>query len=119
MHPNAELLLGFYQAFDRRDADAMNACYARDVQFEDPAFGVLVGDEARGMWRMLCERGVDLQVTATDIDANDDHGSARWEALYTFSQTGRVSQLSIRGQFCWDSSSDTQSIGATGPSMTR
>jgi ketosteroid isomerase-like protein len=101
MHPNAELLLAFYQAFNRRDAEAMTACYARDVQFEDPAFGVLVGDEARGMWRMLCERGVDLQVTATDIEAGDDHGSARWEALYTFSQTGRPVHNVIQAEFAF------------------
>jgi ketosteroid isomerase-like protein len=102
MHPNAERLLGFYQAFNRRDADAMGACYARDVQFEDPAFGVLIGDEARAMWRMLCERASDLQVTATDIEADDDHGQARWEATYTFSQTGRRVHNVIEAEFAFN-----------------
>lgn len=101
MHPNAELLLSFYQCFNRRDAAGMNACYSPDVQFEDPAFGVLVGDEARGMWRMLCERGHDLQVTTTDVEANEAHGSARWEALYTFSQTGRRVHNVIQAEFAF------------------
>ena len=35
------------------------------------------------------------------------------------SQTGRVSQPSISGHVCSVMSSDTHSIGATGPSMTR
>ena len=101
MHPNAELVLRFYQAFNRRDAAAMGACYTRDVQFEDPAFGVLHGDEVPGMWRMLCERALDLQVTVTDIEANDDHGSARWEALYTFTQTGRRVHNVIEAEFAF------------------
>ena len=89
MHPNAALLQRFYEAFDRRDADAMAACYAADVRFEDPAFGVLGGDQARGMWRMLCERAQDLRVTASGIEADDRAGRAHWDAAYTFSQTGR------------------------------
>ena len=99
MHPNADLILRFYQAFNRRDAATMGACYTRDVQFEDPAFGVLHGDEARGMWRMLCERAQDLEITVTDIEANDDHGSARWEAVYTFTQTGRRVHNVIEAEF--------------------
>jgi ketosteroid isomerase-like protein len=99
MHANAELLLAFYQAFNRRDAEAMAACYTPDVIFEDPAFGVLHGDEARDMWRMLCARAADLQVTVTDIEADDTRGSARWEALYTFTQTGRKVHNSIEARF--------------------
>lgn len=99
MHPNAELLLRFYQAFNRRDADAMAACYAADVRFEDPAFGVLTGVEAGDMWRMLCSRALDLQVTVTDVAADAVHGSARWEALYTFTQTGRKVHNSIEAEF--------------------
>ena len=101
MHPNADLILRFYQAFDRRDAATMGACYTRDVQFEDPAFGVLQGDEARGMWSMLCERAQDLRVTVTDIEANEHHGSARWEALYTFTQTGRRVHNVIEAEFAF------------------
>lgn len=89
MHPNAALIARFYEAFARRDAAAMGACYTADVVFEDPAFGELHGDEARGMWAMLCSRAQDLQVAATDIAADDRSGRAHWDATYTFTQTGR------------------------------
>jgi len=89
MHANAALLYRFYQAFAARDAEGMAACYARDVVFEDPAFGELHGDEARGMWRMLCARARDLSIEARDIVADESTGSAHWEAVYTFTQTGR------------------------------
>ena len=89
MHPNAALVHRFYQAFAARDADAMGACYTPDVVFEDPAFGELHGDEARGMWRMLCARAKDLRITPSDIVADEHRGHAHWEAIYTFTQTGR------------------------------
>ena len=56
MHRNAELLLSFYAALGRRDSGAMNACYASDVEFHDPVFQSLRGEDAKRMWRMLCAR---------------------------------------------------------------
>ena len=49
--PEADLIQTFYSAFARGDGDAMAACYAPDVTFEDPAFGELHGAEAGSMWR--------------------------------------------------------------------
>ena len=63
MHPNAELLTKFYEAFQRRDAEAMGACYHDEAVFMDPAFGRLRADEARAMWRMLCARAPELAIT--------------------------------------------------------
>jgi len=34
-----ELIQRFYAAFDRRDGDAMAACYAPGARFSDPVFG--------------------------------------------------------------------------------
>ena len=48
-----ELIERFYAAFDRKDGDAMAACYAPDARFSDPAFGELRGAEPGAMWRML------------------------------------------------------------------
>jgi ketosteroid isomerase-like protein len=101
MHANGELLLRFYQAFDRRDAATMAACYTPDVRFEDPAFGELRGAEVGAMWAMLFARAQDLQVTVTDIEADATHGSARWEAIYTFPQTGRRVHNSIEAEFAF------------------
>ncbi len=89
MHPHAQLIDRFYRAFAARDADGMAACYSADIVFEDPAFGELHGDEARGMWRMLCARAKDLQLAHSDVVADEARGHAHWEAIYTFSQTGR------------------------------
>jgi hypothetical protein len=41
------------------------------------------------MWRMLTERGADLEIVFSGIEADDTRGKAHWEATYTFSATGR------------------------------
>lgn len=89
MHPNAELITRFYEAFQRRDAEAMAACYHPDVEFTDEVFVGLRGERASGMWAMLCERGKDLRIEFRDVRADDTTGSAHWDAYYTFSTTGR------------------------------
>lgn len=85
MHANAELITRFYQAFARRDAQAMAACYHPAVEFSDPVFTHLQGLQAKAMWLLLCERGKDLRIEFRDIRADSDRGSAHWEAWYTFS----------------------------------
>lgn len=88
-HPNSQLLETFYEAFARRDGEAMAACYAPDVQFSDPVFPDLRGPRAGNMWRMLTERAADFELTFRDVTADDRTGRAHWEATYTFSATGR------------------------------
>ena len=83
------LITRFYEAFQRRDAVAMGTCYAPDVRFSDPVFPDLRGDQARGMWAMLCARGKDLRLEFSSVTAEGDRGSAHLEAWYTFSATGR------------------------------
>jgi ketosteroid isomerase-like protein len=89
MHPNAQLIQRFYEAFQKRDAATMAACYHPDVQFSDPVFTDLKGAHAGNMWKMLCERGKDLKVEFRDVRADDARGSAHWDAWYTFATTGR------------------------------
>ena len=76
----------------------MGACYAATVTFQDPVF-TLAGWRARAMWRMLCERGKDLRVSVGDIQGDATTGSARWEAWYTFSATGRPVHNVITAHF--------------------
>jgi ketosteroid isomerase-like protein len=64
---NAELINGFYRAFQRQDAEAMAACYAPDVQFSDPVFIDLNGREAADMWRMLCSRAQDFSLSFSAV----------------------------------------------------
>jgi ketosteroid isomerase-like protein len=88
MHPNAQLIDGFYKAFAAKDHAAMQACYAPEATFEDAVFR-LRGKEVGAMWHMLCEGGRDLTLTYSGLDADDTTGRAHWEARYTFSSTGR------------------------------
>ncbi len=91
----------FYAAFTALDAEKMAACYHDEVVFEDPAFGRLQGERARNMWRMLChsQQGKDFRVWATHIAFDGERGTATWEAVYTFSATGRRVHNRISAQF--------------------
>jgi ketosteroid isomerase-like protein len=97
--PNAVILRRFYEAFQRRDATAMAACYATDVHFSDEVFPDLRGPQAAAMWAMLLARGKDLRITFADVTADDARGTATWEAWYTFSGTGRPVHNVIRAEF--------------------
>jgi ketosteroid isomerase-like protein len=99
MHPNAQLIEKFYTAFQSRNADGMCACYHPEVTFTDPAFGILHGTRATSMWRMLVERGKDLQITFNNIQADDAHGSAHWEARYSFGKDRRAVHNIIDAEF--------------------
>jgi ketosteroid isomerase-like protein len=96
---NTALIERFYEAFQRRDAETMAACYADDVIFSDPAFGELRGEEARDMWRMLVQRAQDFSLTFDAVSADERSGRAHWVARYLFSQTGRSVVNRIEARF--------------------
>ena len=101
MHPHADLVARFYDAFSERDGDAMVACYHPEVHFQDPAFD-LRGARARAMWRMLCERGKDLQLVVTGIRADDHAGAAHWDADYTFGPARRPVHNRVDAAFAFE-----------------
>ena len=97
---NSTLIQRFYQAFTDHDVDTMLSCYHENVRFSDPVFGDLDAEEVRAMWRMLLERGgKDLSITFGEVKADDTYGSARWEAVYPFSKTGRKVHNKIKATF--------------------
>lgn len=96
---NAAVIDRFYEAFARRDGEAMAACYAPGARFDDPAFPGLRDDEPGLMWRMLTARGGDLEVQLLEREADGDTGSAHWVADYTFTQTGRRVHNDVRAHF--------------------
>ena len=53
------------------------------------------------MWRMLChsQKDKDFKVLFYDIESNTNTGTAKWEAFYTFSKTGRKVHNKISAQF--------------------
>src|SRR5262245_51091387 len=99
MRENEDLIHRFYEAFSRRDAEGMIACYADGVRFSDPVFPNLGPAEARAMWRMLTARGKDLQIVWDDVRADEKTGSAHWVATYTFTLTGRKVVNDVRAKF--------------------
>jgi ketosteroid isomerase-like protein len=93
------LIERFYAAFGERDGAAMAACYAPGVRFSDPVFPELRGAEAGAMWRMLTGQSKDLRIELLEHEADDERGSARWRAEYTFTQTGRPVVNDVRASF--------------------
>jgi ketosteroid isomerase-like protein len=96
---NEGLIRRLYEAFDRRDGEAMAACYLPDARFEDPVFGELDGRQAGDMWRMLTGRAEDLSVELAEHEAGDAEGHARWIARYTFTATGRAVVNDVQASF--------------------
>ena len=81
----------FYKAFAVLDVETMLTCYHPDIVFSDPAFGILRGDKAKNMWKMLCQsqKNKNFIINWSEIEHEENYGSARWEAFYTFRNTGR------------------------------
>ena len=96
---NQQLLEDFYAAFARKDGDAMAAAYAPHATFDDPAFPGLKDGEPGDMWRMLTARSKDLGLELIECSADEQSGTARWIATYTFAQTGRRVVNDVRSRF--------------------
>lgn len=94
-----KIIEDFYTNFQQGNAEGMVKHYHDDIAFEDPAFGVLRGDEAKNMWRMLLASAQDLEVSFSHVQGTEAEGCANWEARYTFSKTGRKVHNKIRATF--------------------
>jgi hypothetical protein len=90
MNDNEQLIHKFYTAFAKADSKTMCECYHSDIQFEDPAFGKLYGNDVCLMWEMLIEKSKgNINVEFSDIQADNYTGTAKWIATYNFSKTNR------------------------------
>lgn len=90
MNPNENLITKFYTAFSNSDAETMVKCYHPNIEFQDPAFGILKGKEVSNMWRMLISRSKgNLKIAFSNVKADDESGSSKWIATYNFSKTNR------------------------------
>ena len=109
MHANEQCIRHFYAAFAKRDAEGMAQCYHPDIAFTDPAFPMLRGEEATAMWAMLTSRAKDdFEIILVEASYNDtadapnaEGGTAKWEAKYTFTQTGRKVHNKISAVFAF------------------
>lgn len=97
MQSNQDTITAFYRAFQIKDAEGMARCYHPAIVFNDPAFGILEGEEVRDMWRMLCASAKDLHIEFGPVTLLDEeYAQCPWRARYTFSKTGRQVDNSIK-----------------------
>lgn len=99
---NENTITKFYTAFANANPKAMCECYHKNIQFRDPAFGLLKGNEVCQMWKMLIERSNgNLKIEFSDVKADDHSGTAKWVATYNFSKTNRkvINTIHARFQF--------------------
>ena len=90
MDNNMLTIQKFYNAFQQKDFAAMNSCYEDDIPFNDPVFGLLVGNETKAMWQMLCTSAKDFSLQFSNIETDDgEYYTCDWTASYLFSATNR------------------------------
>jgi ketosteroid isomerase-like protein len=100
MNRNEKLITQFYTAFQNSDYKAMADCYHPDITFSDPVFPLLKGKEVTSMWAMLCQRKADpASRTFYKVHADENTGSAHWEAKYNFPLNGRFVHNVIEAAF--------------------
>lgn len=81
----------FYTAFQLLDYKTMQSCYADDVVFSDPGFGLLDQGKPQAMWQMLCTNAKDFHLSFDNIELIDDeYATCQWTAKYTFASTGNA-----------------------------
>jgi hypothetical protein len=95
MNPHEALITKFYTAFQQKDFVTMQSCYHPEATFSDPVFPNLNSKEVKAMWQMLLTSSKDLRLEFSEVT---DH-SARWDAWYTFSRSGRPVHNIIRSSF--------------------
>ena len=100
MTENEKTLTRFYTAFSNSDANSMCECYHPEIKFRDPVFGLLIGNQACNMWKMLLERSKgNIKIEFSDIKADTYLGNANWIATYHFSKTNRKVTNRVHAQF--------------------
>lgn len=102
MNANEVLITQFYTAFSQQNANGMIACYHPEIEFEDPAFGKLKGDDVRAMWKMLLannKTGIDIRFY--NVKSDGATGCANWIATYIFTKTKRkvINRITAKFEF--------------------
>lgn len=99
MNDNQQLITRFYTAFSKLHYQTMQSCYHEDAIFFDPVFEDLNAAEVRDMWEMLCKSAKDFSIKFSNVEADDEYGTCKWVATYTFPQTGRKVVNSVKAYF--------------------
>jgi hypothetical protein len=51
------------------------------------------------MWEMLCKQSKDLSLQFSEVQADEEYGTCKWTATYTFSRSGRKVINRIKAYF--------------------
>ncbi len=94
-----KLIIKFYSAFEKGDWQSMQSCYHEDAIFSDPVFQNLTAKETKAMWHMLTVSAKELILSFDQVKVQGQSGSCHWEAIYTFSKTGRKVYNKINAGF--------------------
>lgn len=96
----SSILQSFYDSFSKGNVEEMVSHYHPEIEFEDPAFGKLKGEEVKNMWRMLVKRSKgELWIIFSHIKVKGEKGSAKWIAVYPFGPQKRKITNHIQAQF--------------------
>jgi hypothetical protein len=95
MNDNQALIRKFYTAFQQKDFLTMQSCYHAEANFSDPVFTNLNSAEVKAMWQMLLTSSKDLKIEFSDVTDS----SAKWDAWYTFSRSGRPVHNIVKSSF--------------------
>ncbi len=90
-----QLIIDFYTAFQHLDWESMAGCYHQQASFSDPLFEQLAAADTALMWKMLCDSANDFVLHFDHVQADDEFGSARWTAEYSYI-SGRKSPVRRR-----------------------
>jgi ketosteroid isomerase-like protein len=99
MNLNQQLITRFYTAFQQLDYKTMQDCYHDDAVFVDPVFQDLNAYEVRNMWEMLCRQSKDLSLEFSEVEADDEYGTCKWVATYSFARSGNKVINRIKAHF--------------------
>lgn len=94
---NESLVHQFYTSFANADSASMIALYDDHIQFTDPVFGILKGEQAKSMWKMLVRPGI--AITFGGIKSSGNKVSANWQAEYIYTPTKRKVVNKIKAEF--------------------
>ena len=100
---NFELLDKFYSSFKHGDANLMNDCYHPNVEFKDPAFGILKEGKPSLMWEMLLSnKEAAPKISFKILEADVHSGKAEWKAEYFFGPQKRRVINNVKSEFIFN-----------------
>lgn len=78
-----EIMISFYEAFEKGDFKTMNSFYHKDVIFNDEIFQDLDYEHVTMMWKMLLDGNENMNIIFNAVEEENDF-MINWVAEYLF-----------------------------------